>query len=126
MAGKRNSTEWSGYRLKPGTTIAIRINPDKLGTLDLRESVKKYLCGAKMPVYYNGRRIGRTYSEAMQIIHEIAGEKTYELDLEMKKRFDECFPAVCGNYPKLFQTVIPLDTEENQLLDGISGAIVRH
>ena len=124
--GKQTGVERHGYRIKPGTSIVIRMVPGKLGALDLRGSVKKYLCGAKMPVYYNGKRIGRTYSEAMQIIHEMAGEKTYELDWETKKRFDECFPAMRGNYPKLVQTVIPLDTDENKILDGISGAIVKH
>lgn len=125
-AGGKSWAGRYGYRIKPGTSILIHLAPEKLGALDLRETVKKYLCGAKMPVYYNGRRIGRTYNEAMRTVHEMAGEKTYELDLETKKRFDECFPAVRGNYPKLVQTVIPLDTEENQILAGISGVIVKH
>ena len=124
--GKQTGVERFGYRIKPGTSIVIRMIPGKLGALDLRGSVKKYLCGTKMPVYYNGRRIGRTYDEAVQIIHKMAGENFYELDLETKKRFDECFPAIRGNYPKLVQTVIPLDIEENQILDGLLGVIVKH
>ncbi len=125
-AGGQTGAERYGYRIKPGTSVLIHLAPEKLEALDLRETVKKYLCGAKMPVYYNDKRIGRTYTEAMQIVHEMAGEKTYELDLETKKRFDECFPAIRGNYPKLVQTVIPLDTKDNQVLSGISGVIVRH
>lgn len=125
-AEKQTGSERYGYRIKPGTSILIHLVPEKLGVLDLHETVKKYLCGTKMPVYYNGNRIGRTYREAMQMVHEMAGEKIYELDLETKKRFDVCFPAVRGNYPKLLQTVIPLDTEENQILAGLSGVIVKH
>lgn len=82
---KRAGFERHGYRIKPGTSILIHMVPEKLGALDLRETVKKYLCGARMPVYYNGDRIGRTYREAMQKVHEMAGEKIYELDLETKK-----------------------------------------
>lgn len=121
-----DKAEEYGKTIKIMTSIAIRMVTGKLGALDLRESVKKYLCGTKMPVYYNGEQIGRTYSEAMKTIHEMSGEKTYELDLETKKRFNECFPAVCGNYPKLVQTVIPLDTQENQILSRLSGVIVKY
>lgn len=124
-AAKQVGAERYGYRIKPGTSVLIHLEPGKLGALDLHETVKKYLCGAKMPVYYNGRQIGRTYSEAMNMIHEMIGKKTYELDSETKKTFDECFPEARGNYPKLVQTVIPLDTEENQILSGLSGVIVK-
>lgn len=115
-----------GYRLQPGTSIVIRLLPGKLGTLNLQESVKKYICGAKVAVYYNGERIGRTYEEAMQIVHKIEGEKIYELDSEMKKKFDKCFTTICGNYPKLVQTVMPLDAQEDQILPGLSGVIVKN
>ena len=73
--------ERNGYRAKPGTSIVIRLNPGKLGALNLRETVEKYLCGAKVPVYYNNKRVGRTYNEAMKTAHELAGEKAYELSL---------------------------------------------
>lgn len=117
--------ERHGYRGKPGTSIAIRLDPGKLGTLDLRETVRKYLCGARMPVYYNKKRVGRTYREAMKIAHDLAGERAYELPLKVKKKFDECFPVVRGNYPKLVQTAIPLDEEEPQVLPGFSGVLVK-
>lgn len=118
--------ERNGYRAKPGTSIVLRLNPGKLGALNLRETVEKYLCAARVPVYYNDKRVGRTYTEAMQTIHEMAGENVYELSAELKKEFDECFPAVRGNYPKIVMTVIPLDTEENQVLPDFSGAIVKY
>ena len=118
--------ERQGYRTKAGTSVVIRLNPGKLGTLNLRETVEKYLCAARMPVYYNNERIGRTYKEAMEIVHELAGERFYELSAELKKKFDECFPAVKGNYPKLMSTVIPLDTEEDQVLPDLSGVLVKY
>lgn len=94
----RNSgrMERNGYRAKPGTSIVIRLNPGKLGALNLRETVEKYLCAARVPVYYNDKRVGRTYIEAMHIIHEMAGENVYELSAELKKKYDEQFPAVRG------------------------------
>lgn len=79
-----------------------------------------------MPVYYNKKRVGRTYREAMKIAHDLAGERIYELPLEMKKKFDVCFSVVRGNYPKLVQTVIPLDEEEPQVLPGFSGVLVKY
>lgn len=118
--------ERNGYRAKPGTSIVIRLKPGKLGALNLRETIEKYLCAARVPVYYNNKRVGRTYAEAMQMIHEIAGEKVYELSPALKKKFDDCFPAVRGKYPKLVMTVIPLDTEENHILPDFSGVIVKY
>lgn len=116
----------NGYRNNPGTSIAIRLNVGKLGTLNLREATEKYLCGARVPVYYNNQRIGRTYKEIMQAVHEVAGENFYELSPELKDEFDRCFPAVRGQYPKISVTVIPLDTEEDQVLPDFSGVIMKY
>ncbi|MCI8365114.1 MAG: hypothetical protein HFG34_09230 [Eubacterium sp.] len=115
-----------GYRNNPGTSIAIRLNVGKLGTLNLREATEKYLCAARVPVYYNSKRIGRTYEEMMQAVHKVAGESLYEMSPELKDEFDRCFPAVCGQYPKLSVTVIPLDTEEDQVLPEFSGVIMNY
>lgn len=83
--------ESAGYRTKAGTSIAIRLNPGKLGTINLRKTVEKYLCGAMVSVYYNNERIGQTYEEVMKAAHDVAGERTYELTDEMKKQFDQVF-----------------------------------
>ncbi|MCM1097759.1 MAG: hypothetical protein NC427_06795 [Ruminococcus flavefaciens] len=64
--------------------------------------------------------------EAMKTVHELAGEKVYELSPALKKEFDDRFPAVQGKYPKLIMTVIPLDTDENQILPDLSGVIVKY
>ena len=118
--------EREGYRGKPGTSIVIRLEPGKLGTLNLKEAAEKYLCGARMPVYYNNKKIGDTYEEIMQTVHQAKGEKLYELTPKMKAEFDRSFPAVCGQYPTLAITVIPLDTEENQALPGMSGFLMKY
>lgn len=115
-----------GYRNNPGTSIAIRLNVGKLGTLNLREATEKYLCGARVPVYYNNKRVGRTYNEMMEAVHEVAGENFYELSPKLKEEFDRCFPAVLGQYPKISVTVIPLDTEEDQVLPDFSGVIMKY
>lgn len=118
--------EREGYRTKPGTSIAIRLNPGKLGTINLKETVEKYLCGARVPVYYNNERIGQTYEEVMKAAHEVEGERVYELTDEMKKQFDQVFPEVRGQYPKIVITTIPLDTEEDGVLHGVSGILVKY
>ncbi len=123
---KQYNCEREGYRAKAGTSIAIRLNPGKLGALNLRDAVEKYLCGARVPVYYNNKRIGRTYEEVMQAAHEVAGERLYELTDKMKEEFDKSFPAVRGQYPKIAMTTIPLDTEEDCVLPGISGVLVKY
>lgn len=115
-----------GYRAIPGTSIAVRLNPGKLGCLNLRKAVEMYLCGARVPVYYNSLRIGHTYAEIMQAAHEMAGENIYELTPEQKRQFDRCFPAVQGQYPKIAVQVVPLDTEEEQVLPEISGVLVKY
>lgn len=118
--------EQRGYRAKPGTSISVKLDPGRLGATNLREAVKGYLCCAKVPVYYNGERIGRTYRETMDAIHELEDETVYELTPEVKKRFDECFAACAGQYPKIAVTVIPLDTEKNQMLSSLSGVCIKY
>lgn len=123
---KQYNCEREGYRAKAGTSIAIRLSPGKLGALNLRDAVEKYLCGARVPVYYNNRRIGRTYEEVMQAAHEMAGERLYELTEKMKAEFDKRFPAVRGQYPRIAMTTIPLDTEEDCVLPGVSGVLIKY
>lgn len=120
------SIERNGYRVKPGTSIAIRLDPGRLGSLKLCSVAKKYLCAPRVPVYYNGGHIGLTYKETMEMVHEIEGVNTYELSVQGKQKFDECFPAVRGNYPKLVSEVVPLDTKENQVLPEISGVLFKY
>lgn len=123
---KGGRLERRGYRAEPGTSVAIRLNPGKLGAMQLRKTVEKYLCAARVPVYYNNERIGRTYDEAMKTIHELAGEKIYELGVKQKAEFDVCFPKFRGNYPKFVVKTMPLDTEEDQVLPGMSGSIMKY
>lgn len=62
----------------------------------------------------------------MQAAHEMAGERIYELSPELKRRFDDCFPCIRGQYPKLAVEVIPLDTEENQAIPDLSGVLIKY
>lgn len=117
--------EWRGYRTKPGTSISIKLDPGQLGVINLRESVEKYLCCAKVKVYYNGERIGRTYEETMDEVHKLEGERIYELTPEWKKKFDECFPFCAGQYPKVVVTTVPLDEGKEQVLPSLSGVVIK-
>lgn len=62
----------------------------------------------------------------MEEVHKAEGEKIYEMSSTMKEQFDRCFPAVCGQYPQLAISVIPLNTEENQVLPDLSGVLVKY
>lgn len=62
-AGVLGNVERDGYRAKPGTSIAIRFEAGMLGALNLHDAIEKYLCGSRVPVYYNNARIGQTYEE---------------------------------------------------------------
>lgn len=115
-----------GYRLKPGTSVVVRLNPGRLGVLDLRKTLERYLCGARVPVYYNNRRIGKTCREVMEAAHEMAGEQIYELSPELKREFDDTFPYIKGQYPQVVVRVIPLDTEDSQPIAGLSGVLVKY
>ena len=117
--------EKDGYRSSPGTSIVVRLVPGKLGTVKLHDVVEKYLCGAAVPIYYNNKRIGKTYGEIMQMAHELEGERVYELPENVKKEFDSAFPQACGNYPKIIISVTPLDTVENYMVPELSGIVVK-
>lgn len=125
-SGEGRDLDMNGYRAYPGTSIAIRLNPGKMGTLDLRATVEKYLCGFRVPVYYNNKRIGLTYEEVMRAVHEMEGRNLYELSPEMKEEFDQCFPEVRGQYPKLCIIVAALDSEDNLVLPGLSGGMIKY
>lgn len=118
--------ERSGYRAKPGTSIAIKLDPGRLGAINLRKTTQEYLCCAEIPVYYNGQRIGRTHSETMDEIHRLGNKRVYEFTPELKKKFDEIFPHCAGQYPEASVTIVPLDTQENQMLPGLSGVFMKY
>lgn len=117
--------ERDGYRASSGTSIVVRLDPGKLGIWNLRDAAERYLCGARVPIYYNKKRIGRTHEEMMRAVHEAEGERLFDLTPKMKREFDRSFPAVCGQYPKLAVSVVPLDTQENQALPELSGFLVK-
>lgn len=118
--------EYNGYRSKAGTSITIKLAPGKLGTIDLRTAAEKYIYGTRMPVFYNGERIGCTYSEIMEKAHKLTGETIYELSDEEKKEYDKIFPNAKGQYPKIVITVVPLDIKSYQILPNLSGVFVKY
>lgn len=117
--------EYNGYRQKPGTSIVVTLDPSKLGILDLKEELEKYLCAPRMPIYFNGKRIGRTYQEMMREAHRLATPKMYELSTEEKKLFDRFFPESQGNYPRLSATVELLEPKTEPKIEGFSMITIR-
>jgi len=118
--------EYNGYRSKAGTSIVIKLDPGKLGTIDLKKSAEKYIYGTRMPVFYNGERIGYTYSEIMEVAHSLNDEIICELSDEEKEEFDKKFPNVKGQYPKIGINVVPLNIEEYQVIPNLSGILFKY
>lgn len=125
-SAERADLEYNGYRSKAGTSIVIKLDPGKLGTIDLKASAEKYIYGTRMPVFYNGKRIGFTYSEIMEAAHKLNGETVYELSDEEKEEYDKTFPNAKGQYPKIVITVVPLDTPEYKVMPNLSGIILKY
>lgn len=118
--------ESDGYRYKPGTSIVVKLDPGKLGNCNIRNSIENHICGAKMPVYYNGEKLGRTYSEIMAKANSLEGEITYELTPEEKEKYDSTFPEAKGNYPQILVTTTSLDKPNYQILPGFSGIVTKY
>lgn len=118
--------ERDGYRSRPGTSIVVKLDPGKLGAVDLRGMAEQYLFAPKVPVYYNGQRLGKTYQEFMDAIHAVQGETVFELPDEEKAAFDAHFPALAGRYPKISMTVAALDDPKWNILPSLSGALVKY
>lgn len=115
--------EMDNYRHKPGTSIVIRIDPGKLGDINLREAVQKYLCCPRMPIYYNGERLGETYREFMVKFRNSVIRHTYEIFDEDKEKYED---VLQGHYPQLAVTAIPFDLSKEHIMDGMSGCIIKY
>lgn len=97
--------EEGGYRSEPGTSIAIRLDPGLLGTINLREVAERWLCYTRMPVYYNGQRLGLTHDELLDLARAEQGTREYELSAKDKRRFDAYVPELAGEYPTIRERI---------------------
>lgn len=123
---KKNNLELNGYRLEPGTSITVKLDSGKLDLTNLREVAESYICGTRMPIYYNGKRLGRTYDEIMDEAHRLDGERIYELSDDVKQKFSASFPYFDGAYPTIRVKVFPLDSDVFRILPGFSGVVVNY
>lgn len=123
---EHSDLEYNGYRSKAGTSITIKLSTGKLWTIDLKTVAEKYIYGTRMLVFYNGEKIGCTYSEIMKKAHKINGETIYELSDKEKEEFDKKFLNVKGQYPKIVIAVEPLNTKECQVTPNLSGIFVKY
>ncbi len=111
------------YRKSPGTSIVLHIDPGKLGAIDLRRTVEKWLLGPRMPIYYNGQRIGSTYDKILSEVRPMVGGKCFEISNEDKLEFDRCYPHLKGNYPEAKVTARIL---EDYKLPGLGGITLNY
>ena len=117
--------ERDGYREKAGTSILICLNPGELGAVNLREEAQKWIGATRMPIYYNGERIGHTRKELMDTAERYKGENVIQLTDEQKQEFDKRFPRMKGNYPRFALKALSLDMPEYHPLDDLSGVVLK-
>lgn len=104
--------ENDGYRIFPGTSIAIRIDPGKLGATSLMDAARHWVLYTRMPIYFNGIRLCKTVDEIITLAKEEQGVKEYDLSDEEKKRFDSFLPEFSGNYPKIRESIKVLEANK--------------
>ena len=97
--------ENDGFRVLPGTSIAIRIDPGKLGANSLLKTAKRWACFPRMPLYFNGKRLCMTHNELVTLAKAEQGTIEYELSDEEKLKYNEFLPELCGRYPKIKETI---------------------
>ena len=97
--------EKDGYRTLPGTSIAILLDPGKLGARSLLDVAKHWICFPRMPIYYNGKRLSLTQDELVALTKDEQGERVYELSEEEKQRFDDFLPEFKGDYPRIMESI---------------------
>ncbi|MDY6339788.1 MAG: ATP-binding protein [Saccharofermentans sp.] len=107
-----DNLEKNGYRNMPGTSIAIRIDTGKLGSISLIDAARHWTMYPHMPIYYNGIRLCMTFDEIITLAKEEQGVKEYELSDEEKKKYDSFLPELSGIYPKIRETVNLLETND--------------
>lgn len=122
----RPKLEYNGYRSESGTSIVIKLDPKKLNAINLKSSAEEYTCGTYMPVFYNGERIGHTYSEIMEKAHKISGETIYAFSDREKEKYDKLFPNAKGQYPKIVVTVESFNMDGHKIISNLSGILVRY
>ena len=118
--------EYNGYRSKAGTSIVIKLDPNKLSLTSLKDIVNKYVLGVRMPVFFNGARIGMTYHEAMALAKEQEGCRILEFSESDKKKFDYIYPQFKGRYPKFKVDTFPISSEKYPVPDHFSGIIRKY
>lgn len=104
--------EKDGYRTLPGTSIAILLDPGKLGARSLLEVAKHWTCFPRMPIYYNDKRLCMTQDELVALAKTEQGDREYELSDDEKKRFDDFLPEFNGNYPRIMERIELFEAEQ--------------
>lgn len=117
--------EKEGYRTTPGTSIAIRIEPGKLGANSLKDTAKKWAFFPRMPIYYNGERLCMTQEELTDLVGREQGVREYELSETEKSTFDSLFQEIKGNYPKMKVTIDLFDAESEPRLSKLKIMMAR-
>ena len=115
----------SEYRNKCGTSVVIKLDTSKLEGIDIKSILEEIICGTRMPIFYNGEKIGKTRSE---IIDENNRKKVNHKEMvclsdSEKKELDFVFPDLNGKYPSLVKEYYYLDSEKEIGLNGFTGIV---
>lgn len=115
----------SDYRNKCGTSVVIKLDTSKLEGIDIKESAEEIICGTRMPIFYNGERIGKTRNE---IIDEYNRKKANYKEIvclsdSEKEEFDYTFPDIKGKYPSIKKEYYYMDSEKEIGISGFTGIV---
>ena len=114
----------SDYRNKCGTSVVIKLDTSKLEDLNLQETAEKIICGTRMPIFFNGKRIGKTRSEIVSEYKKSANQKiTIELNELQKQEFDKVFPELKGDYPSFEVEYRYFDSKEEMNIEGFTELV---
>ena len=84
-----NCKEEEDYRSIPGTSIVVKLDLSSCERYDFDNIIKYYICGTRMPIYYNGHRIGETYAELYNRIKLINRETRVHLSKKIVKNIEK-------------------------------------
>ncbi|MDY6340381.1 MAG: hypothetical protein SPL61_12380 [Saccharofermentans sp.] len=114
----------SDYRNICGTSVVIKLDASKLESIDIKQRVEKIIYGTRMPVYFNGERIGKTRYEIIDGRSKYSNCKvTVELSESEKEEFGQVFPELKGMYPSFEKKYLYFDSTEEINVDGFTGYV---
>lgn len=111
----------SGYRSKPGTSIAVRITTNnEYEGLDLKHQLSQYLMAPPIPVIYNGERLGGDFNDLLT--KTWTEDQTYEMSKDFVERSRKLTGLTFESGIKV--NVLSVNITEDGLSQNVKGQLV--